>query len=77
MNKSTRYSPEVRERAIRLVFEHQGGARLAVGGAQFNSEQDCLHTGDLAQVGASRRVRPRLAGRDDELRPRAAQSVAT
>ena len=24
MNKSTRYSPEVRERAIRLVFEHQG-----------------------------------------------------
>jgi len=24
MNKSTRYSPEVRERALRLVFEHQG-----------------------------------------------------
>src|ERR1700730_15989406 len=24
MNKSTRYSPEVRERAVRLVFEHQG-----------------------------------------------------
>jgi len=23
MNKSTRYSPEVRERAVRLVFEHQ------------------------------------------------------
>ena len=25
MNKSTRYSPEVQERAVRLVFEHQGG----------------------------------------------------
>ena len=24
MNKSTRYSPKVRERAVRLVFEHQG-----------------------------------------------------
>jgi len=24
MNKLTRFSPEVRERAVRLVFEHQG-----------------------------------------------------
>jgi transposase len=24
MNKSARFSPEVRERAVRLVFEHQG-----------------------------------------------------
>jgi transposase len=24
MNQQTRYSPEVRERAVRLVFEHQG-----------------------------------------------------
>ena len=24
MNKSTRYAPEVRERAVRLVFEHPG-----------------------------------------------------
>ncbi len=24
MNKGTRYSPEVRERAVRLMFEHQG-----------------------------------------------------
>ena len=23
MNKSTRYSPEIRERAVRLVFEHE------------------------------------------------------
>jgi len=25
MNKQTRYSPEVRERAVRLVLEHQNG----------------------------------------------------
>jgi transposase-like protein len=24
MNKSTRYSPEARERAVRMVFDHQG-----------------------------------------------------
>jgi transposase len=24
MTKSTRYAPEVRERAVRMVFEHQG-----------------------------------------------------
>ncbi|VAW74628.1 Mobile element protein [hydrothermal vent metagenome] len=24
MNKNTRYSPEVRERAVRLLFEHRG-----------------------------------------------------
>src|SRR5512143_3445142 len=24
MSKSTRYSPEVRDRAVRMVFEHQG-----------------------------------------------------
>lgn len=24
MNKRTRYSPEVKERAVRMVFEHQG-----------------------------------------------------
>lgn len=24
MNKKTRFSPEIRERAVRMVFEHQG-----------------------------------------------------
>jgi transposase len=27
MNKSTRYSPEIRERAVRMVFEHEGEHR--------------------------------------------------
>ncbi len=34
MKKSTRYSPEVRERAVRMVLEHQAERRLAVGGDQ-------------------------------------------
>jgi transposase-like protein len=25
MNKTSKFSPEVRERAVRMVFEHQGG----------------------------------------------------
>lgn len=30
MTKSTRYSPEVRARAVRMVFEHQGELPHAV-----------------------------------------------
>ena len=53
MNKSTRYSPEVRQRAVRLVFEHQGEHASAVGRAHFDSEQDWMYAGDVTQMGAS------------------------
>ncbi len=33
MNRNKRYSPEVRERAVRLLFEHQG---------EYNSEWAAL-----------------------------------
>jgi transposase len=35
MNKRTRYSPEVRERAVRMVFEHQ---------AEYNSQWAALNS---------------------------------
>jgi len=47
MNKSTRYSPEVRERAVRLVFEHQDGhdsqwAAMASLAAKFGCTAETL-----------------------------------
>ena len=35
MNTMKRYSPEVRERAVRLVFEHEGEHALAMGGGEL------------------------------------------
>ena len=32
MARPSKYSPEVRERAVRMVFEHAGRAPVAVGG---------------------------------------------
>ena len=32
MKKSTKFSPEVRERAVRMVLEHRAAVRVAVGG---------------------------------------------
>jgi transposase-like protein len=31
MKKSNKFSPEVRERAVRMVQEHRGGVPIAVG----------------------------------------------
>jgi hypothetical protein len=50
MNKSTRYSPEVRERAVRMVLEHQGG-RIAVGRHWLDRREDWVYGADLAQLG--------------------------
>ena len=33
--KTKRYSPEVRERAVRMVLEHGGRVPIAVGGGEF------------------------------------------
>lgn len=40
------YSPEVRERAVRLVFEHE-----AEGGDRLDRGEDRLHGGDAAGLG--------------------------
>ena len=54
MGRPSRFSPEVRERAVRMVEEHreahasEWAALAAVGGAEAR-----LHGGDAADVGAA------------------------
>ena len=55
---SQRFSPEVRERAVRMVLRAPRRARLAVGGDRVDRGQDRLHGGDAAQLGAPGRARP-------------------
>ena len=50
MGRPRRYSPEVRERAVRLVFEH--AERLPVGGYSICGREDRMLCGDAAEVGA-------------------------
>ena len=47
MNRSKRYSPEIRERAVRMVFEHQSEYE-SEWAAMFDIEQDWLYGGDYA-----------------------------
>lgn len=53
MKTSTKYFPEVRERAARMIREHQGGHGPHVSGDQFDTRKDRLHGGDAAPLGAS------------------------
>ena len=40
MERRGRYPAEVRERAVRMVFEQQAAARVAVGGDLFDRGED-------------------------------------
>jgi hypothetical protein len=40
MKTSTKFAPEVRERAVHLVQEHQGDARVAVGRNRVDRQHD-------------------------------------
>ena len=53
MNKTTRYSPEIRERAVRMVFEHQAEYDSQWASAEFDCGQGWLHGGDVAKVGST------------------------
>jgi hypothetical protein len=46
---TTKYSPEVRERTVRMVFERQGEHGPAVGGDRLDRGGDRLPGGDLAR----------------------------
>ena len=52
MSKTTnKFSPEVRDRAVRMVLDHEAGAPLAVGGDGIDRGEDRLHAADAATSG--------------------------
>jgi len=61
MNKKTRYSPEIRERAVRMVFEHQ---------AEYDSQWAALNSiaGKIGCTAETLRKWVRRAERDQGLR---------
>ena len=48
MNRHKRYPPEVRERAVRLVLEHQENYHSQWACTNFHRRQDWLYRGNLA-----------------------------
>ena len=48
MNRSKRYSPEIRECAVRMVFEHQSEYESELPFHVFDIKQDWLYDGDFA-----------------------------
>ena len=51
MKKSNKFSPEVRERAVRLLLEHRG-EYPSVGYHRIDCAQDWLCTANLERMGA-------------------------
>lgn len=56
MNKSNKFSPEVRERAVRMVQEH-----LALAGGGIDRAQDRLCSPNAVDLGQAQRDRRRRA----------------
>lgn len=54
MRKSPKFSPEVQERAVRMVFDAKDQYPVAVGSYRVHCWQDRLHVRDASQMGASR-----------------------
>ena len=61
MNKTTRYSPEIRERAVRMVFEHQ---------AEYDSQWAAMNSiaGKMGCTAETLRKWVRRAERDQGMR---------
>lgn len=63
--RKSKFSPEVRERAMRIVFDAKRPIAVAVGGDRVDCHQDRLHAGDPAALGAPRQTLHRRARRAD------------
>jgi hypothetical protein len=70
MGRPSRYAPEVRERAVRLVEEQLGdhesewaAMRVRVGGDAVSGREAGLHDRDVAQVGFGKRNAIRVDAR--------------
>jgi len=49
MSKRTnKFAPEVRERAVRMVFDHERDHPIAMGGGGIDREEDRLRAADAA-----------------------------
>ena len=68
------YSPEVRARAVRMVFDHQG-EHARKGGDQLDRRQDRLRARDSAPLGSPGRARSGPARRPDHGRARAIRAL--
>ena len=53
MKHSNRYSPELRERAVLLVLDHQGAHEFAMGRHRLGVVEDRLLGRDAAQLQSS------------------------
>jgi len=61
MSKAMKDSPEVREQAVRMVFEHQKDHTWQWGGDRIDRREDRLHGADALQLGTAGRARPGAA----------------
>ena len=53
MTRRSRYSPEVKERAVRMVFDQLVSAQISVVSDLIDRVEDWLHGGNATHVGAA------------------------
>lgn len=75
MKRSNKLSPEVRERAVRLVQEPHGGGPITVGKHRIHRFQDWLRVTDLERMGQACRGRCRRTRRHHDRRASAQEGT--
>jgi hypothetical protein len=56
MARPSKYAPELREPAVRIVFEHAHGASVAVGDDSIRRRETWLHHRGATPLGAAGRA---------------------